>query len=66
MNGLALVTKKRREHLTEEDVKFNKAFFKQVATGIFKKNKHDDLDDDLDEEEEREIDVVNVKNIYLH
>uniref|UniRef100_A0A0N5BZX6 ANK_REP_REGION domain-containing protein n=1 Tax=Strongyloides papillosus TaxID=174720 RepID=A0A0N5BZX6_STREA len=33
VEGLTLVTRKRREHLSQEDIKNNKAFFRQMTSG---------------------------------
>jgi hypothetical protein len=33
VEGLTLVSKKRREHLTHEDIKKNKTFYKSISTG---------------------------------
>uniref|UniRef100_A0AC35U868 ANK_REP_REGION domain-containing protein n=1 Tax=Rhabditophanes sp. KR3021 TaxID=114890 RepID=A0AC35U868_9BILA len=41
IEGLSLVSRKRREHLTQEDIKNNKAFFRQLTSGHITSNDDD-------------------------
>lgn len=45
VEGLNIVTRKRREHLTSEDIKKNKALIQEFATGVFRKGSSGDDND---------------------